>query len=147
MKRIVAMILPASPNPSEPTDAGNGPGGGIAAAAEAIQATQQPGTMKVEALVTDQQAGRMVAMLLDDGLISGEQRLLQELLEKEVESAGPEAQDLFARIVAPVERSLITHVYTECNRVKTRAAARLGINRNTLHKKLQEYGMADDADE
>jgi DNA-binding protein Fis len=146
MKRIVATILPASAGSTECTDARDGAAGGIAAAA-AGDAAQQPGTMRLEALVTDQQAARIVALLLDDGLSSGDQRLLQELLEKEVQGAGPDAQDLFARIVVPVERSLITHVYTECNRIKTRAAARLGINRNTLHKKLQEYGMADDTDE
>jgi DNA-binding protein Fis len=35
-----------------------------------------------------------------------------------------------------------------CDSVQIKAAARLGINRNTLHKKLKEYGLGgDDNDE
>ena len=38
-----------------------------------------------------------------------------------------------------VERELIQQVLQTCDRVQIKAAARLGINRNTLHKKLSEY--------
>ena len=31
-----------------------------------------------------------------------------------------------------------------CDSVQIKAAARLGINRNTLHKKLKEYGLEGD---
>ena len=34
----------------------------------------------------------------------------------------------------------------QCDSVQIKAAGRLGINRNTLHKKLKEYGL-DGADE
>ena len=40
-----------------------------------------------------------------------------------------------------MERELIAQVLAECGGVQTKAAARLGINRNTLHKKLKEYGL------
>ena len=40
-----------------------------------------------------------------------------------------------------VERELIAQVMLSCNNVQTKAAARLGINRNTLHKKLKEYRL------
>jgi DNA-binding protein Fis len=99
--------------------------------------------MKLEVLVSDDQAQRLVNLLLEHASLPSDQPLLQELLQKEVESAGPDAHDLFERIVIAVERSLITHVYAECNGVKTRAATRLGINRNTLHKKLRDYGLDD----
>jgi two-component system, NtrC family, response regulator AtoC len=32
-------------------------------------------------------------------------------------------------------------VLVSCDSVQIKAAARLGINRNTLHKKLKEYGL------
>ena len=38
-------------------------------------------------------------------------------------------------------RELIAQVMSACNNVQTKAAARLGINRNTLHKKLKEYDL------
>ena len=45
------------------------------------------------------------------------------------------------RIVNRVERELIAQVMASCDGVQTKAADRLGINRNTLHKKLEEYGL------
>jgi Nif-specific regulatory protein len=49
------------------------------------------------------------------------------------------------RIVRTVERELIEQVLIQCNNVQVKAAERLGINRNTLHKKLAEYdGMNAD---
>ena len=44
-------------------------------------------------------------------------------------------------IVGRVERELIQQVLQSCDRVQIKAAARLGINRNTLHKKLAEYRL------
>jgi DNA-binding protein Fis len=44
-------------------------------------------------------------------------------------------------IVDRVERELISQVMLDCNQVQIKAAARLGINRNTLHKKLKDYGL------
>jgi DNA-binding protein Fis len=40
-----------------------------------------------------------------------------------------------------VEKELISQVLQLCNNVQTKAAGRLGINRNTLHKKLKDYGL------
>ena len=40
-----------------------------------------------------------------------------------------------------MERELIAQVMAACDNVQTKAAARLGINRNTLHKKLEEYQL------
>jgi transcriptional regulator with PAS, ATPase and Fis domain len=46
---------------------------------------------------------------------------------------------LHRRIVEGVERELIEQVMEDCERVQVKAAERLGINRNTLHKKVTEY--------
>jgi DNA-binding NtrC family response regulator len=67
--------------------------------------------------------------------------LAAELVEQGIATAGPQAGDLHAAIVNRVERELIAQVMTACEGVQTKAAARLGINRNTLHKKLKQYGL------
>jgi len=46
---------------------------------------------------------------------------------------------LHERIVGAVERELIEQVLQECDQVQVKAALRLGINRNTLHKKITDY--------
>ncbi len=67
--------------------------------------------------------------------------LTYELVQQGLEGAGPNAVDVHTRIVNPVERETIAQVMLACNNVQTKAAARLGINRNTLHKKLKEYNI------
>ena len=65
--------------------------------------------------------------------------LTTELVRQGIRAAGPTANDLHTRIVGQVERELIQQVLQSCERVQIKAAARLGINRNTLHKKLAEF--------
>jgi len=48
---------------------------------------------------------------------------------------------LYERLVSALERELIQQVLAACDQVQIKAAALLGINRNTLHKKMQEFGM------
>ena len=67
--------------------------------------------------------------------------LTTELVRQGVLSARPHANDLHDRIVGQVERELIQQVLQSCERVQINAAARLGINRNTLHKKLAELRL------
>ncbi|QDV36625.1 sigma-54 interaction domain-containing protein [Tautonia plasticadhaerens] len=67
--------------------------------------------------------------------------LTADLVRRGLLAAGPNSDELIRRIVAPVERELIQQVLASCDRVQIKAAARLGINRNTLHKKLSEYGL------
>ena len=44
-----------------------------------------------------------------------------------------------------VEREVILQVLRQCQGVQTRTATRLGINRNTLHKKIDEYNLQDES--
>lgn len=67
--------------------------------------------------------------------------LAAELVEQGLLTAGPQEDNLHTRIVNRVERELIAQVMAACDNVQIKAAARLGINRNTLHKKLKEYGL------
>lgn len=67
--------------------------------------------------------------------------LTDELVHKGLKDAGDAEEDLLSRIVEPVERRVISEVMTTTDGVQIKAAARLGINRNTLHKKLKQYGL------
>ena len=68
---------------------------------------------------------------------------LADLVEREVQSAldDPESGELHRRMIGAVERPLLTAVlrHTDGNQIK--AAALLGINRNTLRKKIGELGV------
>ena len=67
--------------------------------------------------------------------------LAAELVHQGIDTAGVQADNLHGTIVDRVERELIAQVMLACDNVQTKAAARLGINRNTLHKKLKQYGL------
>ncbi|MFM8290743.1 MAG: sigma 54-interacting transcriptional regulator, partial [Planctomycetia bacterium] len=72
--------------------------------------------------------------------------LARELVEQGLSTAAADDDALFERIVSRVERELIAQMLAACNGVQLKAAARLGINRNTLRKKLQEHGLDDGAE-
>jgi transcriptional regulator with GAF, ATPase, and Fis domain len=67
--------------------------------------------------------------------------LTEELVVQGVAEADDRACDLHSRIVDRVEREVISQVMRQCDNVQIKAAAKLGINRNTLHKKLKQYGL------
>jgi DNA-binding NtrC family response regulator len=69
--------------------------------------------------------------------------LARELVEQGMATAAADDENLFDRIVSRVERELIAQMLAACNGVQLKAAARLGINRNTLRKKLQEHGLEE----
>ena len=69
--------------------------------------------------------------------------LARDLVEQGMLTAAPDDDTLFDRIVSRVERELIAQMLAACQGVQLKAAARLGINRNTLRKKLQEHGLED----
>jgi len=73
--------------------------------------------------------------------------LARDLVEQGMTTAGPADDNLFERIVSRVERELIAQMLAACGGVQLKAAARLGINRNTLRKKLVEHGMDGAADD
>ena len=69
--------------------------------------------------------------------------LVVELVQQAVASSDPDDKGLHAGIVNRVERETIAQVLQACGGVQTKAANRLGINRNTLHKKVKEYDLDD----
>ncbi len=71
----------------------------------------------------------------------GIEGLTTDLVQQGLAAAGPNEDNLHAKIVNRVEKELIIQVLAACDNVQTKAATRLGINRNTLHKKLKEYNL------
>jgi DNA-binding protein Fis len=158
MKRVVTYVVPMAE--SLPAESGALPlDDAEALLGEVLRfdpAQQMPGgATKIEVVVTDEQASRILAAVLEHGSgsdagiargINGADpdSSLEVMVRKELEEAEPDAHDLLERIVNRVERQLISQVYSDCDHVKSRAAARLGINRNTLLKKLRQFGAITD---
>ena len=64
--------------------------------------------------------------------------MIHQLVRAALQKLPPEEGRLHDRLVRGVERELLEQVLPLCDNVLIKAAARLGINRNTLHKKLSE---------
>lgn len=127
-------------------------------AMEAMQDYHWPGNVRelqnyVERAVVMAEGDELTVELLPE-VVFGKQRprstglrgadlesLTFEVVQQGLGTAGPEEDSLHTKIVNRVERELIAQVMLSCNNVQTKAAKKLGINRNTLHKKLKEYGL------
>ena len=73
------------------------------------------------------------------------QKMANELVSTSIQQAGPDAANLHERAVALVEREVILQVLRSCQGTQTKTAERLGINRNTLHKKISDYQLESEA--
>lgn len=67
--------------------------------------------------------------------------LASEVVQLGIRSNPHDATNLHSAIVDRVEKELIAQVLAGCNYVQTKAATKLGINRNTLHKKIKDYNL------
>ena len=156
MKRIVTFVVPMAPIES-PQAGDESLAAGLTEQITdgAFDNVSASGAMKVEVVVSDSQANRIINALLEQGsgkepgsgeVAVGDQDedAIESLVQRELQIAEPDAQDLLDRIIRRVERQLISRVYSDCDYVKSRAAMRLGINRNTLLKKLREFGEVTD---
>lgn len=70
-----------------------------------------------------------------------ETSLVQEFVSSRLQKASDDATDLFKQIVEPVEKELLIQILDSCNHTQTKAAKKLGINRNTLYKKLKDHAL------
>jgi DNA-binding NtrC family response regulator len=73
------------------------------------------------------------------------EELCRELVTRGIHEADAAQKALHPSVVSLVEKQLIQQVLRECQGIQIKAAERLGINRNTLHKKIVENGLDDDA--
>lgn len=71
--------------------------------------------------------------------------LCRELVTLELQSVGETSTNVHTQVVSQVEKELILQVLRSCQGVQTKTATRLGINRNTLHKKISEYELESEA--
>lgn len=127
-------------------------------AIEAMQKYHWPGNVRelqnyVERAVVMARGDELTLELLPSAVTTGRppralgtramdfESLTDELVHKGLKDAGEADEELLSRIVEPVERRVISEVMTSTDGVQIKAAARLGINRNTLHKKLKQYGL------
>jgi DNA-binding NtrC family response regulator len=90
--------------------------------------------------------GKTAPRTMRTGRAADIEGLTQELVQQGLLAASPQEDNLHMKIVNRVERELIAQVMASCDSVQTKAAAKLGINRNTLHKKLKEYGLEEDGE-
>jgi transcriptional regulator with PAS, ATPase and Fis domain len=128
------------------------------AAMEALQAYDWPGNVRelqnyVERAVVMAEGDELTVDLLPDGVLNPQPRrlrgegpmdfgaLVRDVVQVGLANAGPKAENVHERIVNHVEKEVIAQVLEACGGTQTRAATRLGINRNTLHKKLKDYNL------
>ena len=51
--------------------------------------------------------------------------------------------EVYDMVISAVEKPLLAYILDRTEGNQTRAADMLGINRNTLRKKMREYGLSD----
>jgi len=56
---------------------------------------------------------------------------------------GEAPSEIYSMVVSVVEKPLLTYILDPAEGNQTRAADMLGINRNTLRKKMREHGLSD----
>lgn len=131
-------------------------------AIEAMQGYSWPGNVRelqnyVERAVVMALGDELTVDLLPEVVKSGRQprtpgsramnfeTLTEELVYRGLNGNENAEGNLHGHIVDRVEREVIAQVMSSCSNVQIKAAAKLGINRNTLHKKLKQYGLDGEA--
>ncbi|HTN74151.1 MAG TPA: sigma-54 dependent transcriptional regulator [Pirellulaceae bacterium] len=132
-------------------------------AMEALQKYHWPGNVRelqnyVERAVVMADGDELTTELLPDVVLGrikprmGKARavdldtLTYEVVQHGLSTAAADEEELHIKIVNRVERELIVQVMAATGGVQTKAAQKLGINRNTLHKKLKEYNLEEGAE-
>ncbi len=133
-------------------------------AMEALQDYHWPGNVRelqnyAERAVVMAEGDELTVELLPDAVLGradhssggkirgvGLDSLVAEVVQQGVMTAGNDSTNLHQQVVSRVEKELILQVLQSTNNVQTKAATRLGINRNTLRAKLVEFGLVDDVE-
>jgi len=100
------------------------------------------GDLRLEVVVSDADAKQVVGTLLETGKVAQiSNSVVSEFVANELRVPSLDGNDLYDRVLARVERELLRQVLRECEGITTKAAARLGINRNTVHKLRVKYDL------
>lgn len=152
MKRVIVQILPTDgPSPEHSDERSDRP--------EVIpinNGDQNPGDMpcesdpgvRVEAVISAERARTVVDTVLNVNELSqvdSFDSMIDLLIQREL--ASDDSGQLFHRVMSSVEKALVEKAFVECGQVQTRTAERLGVNRNTIHKKLLKHELLDPEDE
>ena len=98
------------------------------------------GTSTIDATDLPPHVRRLAPQRIGRRHASDLEEVCSELVRRGISEAGEQVR-LYGQVVSLVEREVILQVLRICQGVQTRAAARLGINRNTLHKKIEDYDL------
>ena len=104
--------------------------------------------VRVEAILSAERARTVVDTVLNvNGMeaVDTFDRLIDLLVQREMTSDN--SGQLFNRVMSSVEKALVERAFVECDHVQTRTAERLGVNRNTIHKKLLKHELLGPDDE
>jgi DNA-binding protein Fis len=157
MKRVIVQILPAD---TRSTEQGTGASNELASEPEVIPINgcsrssvskdfdDDAGGVRLEAVISAERARTVVDTVLDVNElehVDSFDRLVDLLIQREL--ASDNSGQLFHRVMSSVEKALVEKAYVECGQVQTRTAERLGVNRNTIHKKLLKHELLDPEDE
>ena len=105
----------------------------------------RPNGAPAPAVAQDAERPRPPATIISgDSSSRAMETMAAELVRMGVSQAPGGSSNLHELVVGKVENELIRHVMQLCDNVQIKAAARLGINRNTLHKKIQEMKLGQE---
>lgn len=127
---------------------------------EAMQDYHWPGNVRelqnyIERAVVMAETDELTVELLPECVTSGKSNanlistgndfdaLTREVVTRGLTESGASSGMIHSVIVDQIEKELISQVLDACGGVQTKAATQLGINRNTLHKKIKDYQLDD----
>jgi len=136
-------VKPAGEAPLPQGSAGLPPSGVVADSRARSQLTGAT-TLCIETQLADEKVHLLVEMLLGleaDGTRDACETLIDILIRTRLLGADAARGRVFEQILSSVEKLVIQHAFVESGKVQARAADWLGIDRNTLHKKLRKYNL------
>jgi DNA-binding NtrC family response regulator len=71
--------------------------------------------------------------------------LCSDLVSRRLAQLGEDNTDVYNAVMNVIEKELLLQVLRQSQGVQTRTDARLGINRNTLHKKIEDHNLGSEA--